>query len=45
MDEHIGIFVAWPYANGDLHLGHIAGCAGRKPHPPRIRVHHFSIEV
>lgn len=21
----IGIFVAWPYANGDLHLGHIAG--------------------
>jgi len=25
MDEHIGIFVAWPYANGDLHLGHIAG--------------------
>jgi methionyl-tRNA synthetase len=25
MAEHIGIFVAWPYANGDLHLGHIAG--------------------
>jgi len=25
VDEHIGIFVAWPYANGDLHLGHIAG--------------------
>jgi len=25
MDEHIGIFVAWPYANGDLHLGHTAG--------------------
>lgn len=27
MDQkpHIGIFVAWPYANGDLHLGHIAG--------------------
>ena len=25
MDEHIGVFVAWPYANGDLHLGHIAG--------------------
>jgi methionyl-tRNA synthetase len=21
----IGIFVAWPYANGDLHLGHLAG--------------------
>jgi methionyl-tRNA synthetase len=21
----IGVFVAWPYANGDLHLGHIAG--------------------
>src|SRR5581483_1590605 len=25
MDDRIGIFVAWPYANGDLHLGHIAG--------------------
>ncbi|GBD16087.1 Methionine--tRNA ligase [bacterium HR26] len=25
MAERIGIFVAWPYANGDLHLGHIAG--------------------
>jgi len=25
MGEHIGIFVAWPYANGDLHLGHVAG--------------------
>jgi methionyl-tRNA synthetase len=25
MTEHIGIFVAWPYANGDLHLGHVAG--------------------
>src|SRR5829696_6676250 len=23
--HHIGIFVAWPYANGDLHLGHVAG--------------------
>jgi len=22
---HIGVFVAWPYANGDPHLGHIAG--------------------
>jgi len=21
----IGVFVAWPYANGDLHLGHVAG--------------------
>ncbi|MCB0323155.1 MAG: methionine--tRNA ligase, partial [Bdellovibrionales bacterium] len=25
MGKHIGVFVAWPYANGDLHLGHIAG--------------------
>ncbi|MBS1253665.1 MAG: Methionine--tRNA ligase [Anaerolineales bacterium] len=25
MTEHIGIFVAWPYANGPLHVGHIAG--------------------
>jgi len=25
MSSDIGIFVAWPYANGDLHLGHIAG--------------------
>lgn len=25
MSETIGVFVAWPYANGDLHLGHIAG--------------------
>lgn len=23
--QHIGVFVAWPYANGDLHLGHLAG--------------------
>jgi methionyl-tRNA synthetase len=23
--QYIGIFVAWPYANGDLHLGHLAG--------------------
>jgi len=23
--NHIGVFVAWPYANGDLHLGHVAG--------------------
>jgi len=23
--ERIGVFVAWPYANGSLHLGHIAG--------------------
>jgi len=26
MDEKIFIGVAWPYANGSLHLGHIAGC-------------------
>lgn len=26
MDEKIYIGVAWPYANGSLHLGHIAGC-------------------
>ena len=25
MSSHIGVFVAWPYANGELHLGHIAG--------------------
>ena len=32
MNERIGIFVAWPYANGDVHLGHVAGAyalAGR----------------
>ncbi|HBY93454.1 MAG TPA: methionine--tRNA ligase [Chloroflexi bacterium] len=23
--QYIGVFVAWPYANGDLHLGHLAG--------------------
>jgi methionyl-tRNA synthetase len=26
MSERIFIGVAWPYANGSLHLGHIAGC-------------------
>ena len=26
MPERIFIGVAWPYANGSLHLGHIAGC-------------------
>ena len=26
MNEKIYIGVAWPYANGSLHLGHIAGC-------------------
>ncbi len=25
MSEHIFIGVAWPYANGSLHLGHVAG--------------------
>src|SRR5437764_1954288 len=25
MNERIGIFVAWPYANGDVHLGQVAG--------------------
>ena len=25
MSDTIGVFVAWPYANGDLHLGHMAG--------------------
>ncbi|MBH33647.1 MAG: methionine--tRNA ligase [Euryarchaeota archaeon] len=24
-DQHVAIFMAWPYANGPLHLGHIAG--------------------
>ncbi len=23
--KQVGVFVAWPYANGDLHLGHVAG--------------------
>lgn len=26
MSERILVCVAWPYANGPLHLGHIAGC-------------------
>ena len=26
MKEKVYIGVAWPYANGSLHLGHIAGC-------------------
>ena len=26
MKEKIYIGAAWPYANGSLHLGHIAGC-------------------
>lgn len=26
MSEKILVFTAWPYANGPLHLGHIAGC-------------------
>jgi len=25
MSKHIHVSVAWPYANGDLHVGHIAG--------------------
>lgn len=25
MTDKLGVFVAWPYANGPLHLGHIAG--------------------
>ena len=25
MSKKVAVFVAWPYANGDLHLGHIAG--------------------
>ena len=25
-NEHVLISVAWPYANGPLHLGHVAGC-------------------
>ncbi len=25
MARTVGVFVAWPYANGDLHLGHLAG--------------------
>ena len=26
MSENILVCAAWPYANGSLHLGHIAGC-------------------
>src|SRR3990172_11728856 len=26
MAERILVCVAWPYANGPLHLGHVAGC-------------------
>ena len=26
MPERILIGVAWPYANGPLHMGHVAGC-------------------
>jgi methionyl-tRNA synthetase len=25
MNKHIHVSVAWPYANGDLHVGHLAG--------------------
>ncbi|GAF87223.1 unnamed protein product, partial [marine sediment metagenome] len=25
MKDRVLVCVAWPYANGDLHLGHIAG--------------------
>ena len=25
-NDHVLICVAWPYANGPLHLGHVAGC-------------------
>ena len=24
-EEYVSIFMAWPYANGPLHLGHVAG--------------------
>src|SRR5215207_5872263 len=26
MARHIHVSLAWPYANGDLHAGHLAGC-------------------
>ena len=26
MSEYVLVCVAWPYANGPLHLGHVAGC-------------------
>ncbi len=26
VSEYVMICVAWPYANGPLHLGHVAGC-------------------
>ena len=26
MPDNILVAVAWPYANGSLHLGHLAGC-------------------
>ena len=25
MSKHIHVSVAWPYANGDMHVGHLAG--------------------
>ena len=25
MTKNIHVCVAWPYANGDLHIGHLAG--------------------
>ena len=25
MGDRIGVFVAWPYASGDRHVGHVAG--------------------
>ena len=26
MPENILVCAAWPYANGSIHLGHVAGC-------------------
>ncbi len=26
MSEKVLVFTAWPYANGELHMGHVAGC-------------------
>jgi methionyl-tRNA synthetase len=43
MSEYIHVSVAWPYANGDLHAGHLAGCyipADIYARYHRLRGHH-----
>ncbi len=38
MGEQIFIGVAWPYANGPIHLGHAAGAYTRRTSSPAITV-------